>query len=196
VSPIIAADAAFGVLLFVVFLHESLSANAVAAVIITIVGVVLASFDPRGLARRRGGTGTGIPFAFVSLVFFTLGLFAAGAYSKRFGWFLPTFTSRVGTMAVILSWLAVSRAKGLDAKVPARPLAMAGLIGAADLGGFALFTRGSELGLASIVTAASATFPLIPIVGGMVLFHERPAASQLVGAGLVIAGLVVLGLAS
>jgi drug/metabolite transporter (DMT)-like permease len=194
VSPIIAADAAFAVVLFVVALHETLTAPQATAISITIAGVVFASFDPRRIPRDERQGPSGIPYAFVSVVFFSLGLFAAGYYARSFGWFLPAFTSRIGTMGVLVTWLAITRGRDLHARPPGRYLALAVAIGVADLGGLLLFTRGVELGLASIVTAASATFPLIPIAGGLLLFHERPAATQLAGVGLVIAGLVALGL--
>lgn len=194
VSPIIAADAAFGVLLFVVFLHETLSGIQAAAICITILGVVFASFDPRRIPRDERDGPSGIPYAFVSVVFFSLGLFAAGYYAKRVGWFLPAFTSRIGTMAVLVVWLAVTRGRDLRARVPGRFLVLAMAIGVADLGGFLLFTRGVQVGMAAIVTAASATFPLIPIAGGLLVFEERPAPTQLAGVALVIGGLVILGL--
>jgi len=59
-----------------------------------------------------------------------------------------------------------------------------------DLVGSAAFTRGRQLGLVSIVIAVSATFPVLPTAGGMFAFGERHAPTQVVGAGLVIAGLI------
>jgi drug/metabolite transporter (DMT)-like permease len=44
------------------------------------------------------------------------------------------------------------------------------------------------------VAAVSATFPLIPFVGGLVLLRERPAFSQAIGVFAVVGGLVLLGL--
>ena len=67
------------------------------------------------------------------------------------------------------------------------------LVGAIDVLGGAAYARGTELGYVSIVSAASATFPLIPVVGGILLLRERPAASQLAGVVLVVGGLLLLG---
>jgi drug/metabolite transporter (DMT)-like permease len=47
--------------------------------------------------------------------------------------------------------------------------------------------------LISIVAAVSATFTLIPVAGGILLFSERPAPNQLVGLVLVVGGLATLG---
>ena len=67
-------------------------------------------------------------------------------------------------------------------------------IGIADVGGIIAYTLGTQGGNVSITTAVSASFILIPVVGGLVFFKERPAASQLVGVALVGGGLVLLGL--
>ncbi len=197
VSPIVAADSAFGVILFVVFLHETLSRGAVAAVAVTITGVILASTDLQGLARleARPPVRRGIAAALVSLVFFTIGLFAAGYYTKPYGWFIPLFASRLGTGAVLAAFLGATRARDLRGHGTLRDAGLAATIGVADLLGFATFTRGTQVTLASIVTAASATFPLIPVAGGLILFGERPAVTQAAGVAMVIGGLVLLGLA-
>jgi drug/metabolite transporter (DMT)-like permease len=195
VSPIVGADAAFSVALFVVILHETLPIGATAAIAITILGVVLASADPRLLDEEPTVTAKGIPYALISLVFFSVGLFAAGYYAKRFGWFLGMFSSRLGTMAVLLVWLAATRAADLRRRIAPRNLMLAVTVGLADLSGFVIFARGTQIASASIVTAASAAFALIPIAGGVLVFRERPAASQWIGVAVVIAGLVLLGLA-
>jgi drug/metabolite transporter (DMT)-like permease len=72
-------------------------------------------------------------------------------------------------------------------------VAGAALVGVIDVLGGAAYARGTELGYLSIVSAASATFPLIPVVGGIILLRERPAASQLTGIALVVGGLLLLG---
>ncbi len=195
VSPIVGADAAFSVALFVVVLHETLSVGATAAIAITITGVMLASADPRALAHQRSAESKGIPFALVALVFFSIGLFAAGYYARSFGWFPALLSSRLGTMAVLLTFLAATRGRDLRRSLPARNVALAVAVGLTDLAGFAVFARGTQVASASIVTAASAAFALIPIVGGVVLFRERPAPTQWVGVAIVICGLVLLGLA-
>jgi len=82
-------------------------------------------------------------------------------------------------------------ARGDGPVIPA--VAGAALVGVIDVLGGAAYARGAELGYLSIVSAASATFPLIPVVGGILLLRERPAASQLAGVALVVGGLLLLG---
>jgi drug/metabolite transporter (DMT)-like permease len=57
------------------------------------------------------------------------------------------------------------------------------------------YVRGAEFGLLSIVTAVSATYPLIPVFGGVRLFGERPSPNQYAGVAMVIAGLILLAIA-
>ena len=67
-------------------------------------------------------------------------------------------------------------------------------VGVVELLGTMVYARGAEVGLVSIVTAASATYPFIPVLGGVVLLHERLVPNQYVGVALVVAGLMLLAL--
>src|SRR5437763_1239472 len=82
--------------------------------------------------------------------------------------------SGIVTMPVFVAFLVGRRAPGRRVPGPPRVGVLAVAVGVLDLLGFAAFTRGTEVGLASIVTAASATFPLIPVAGGVLLMGERP----------------------
>ena len=63
-----------------------------------------------------------------------------------------------------------------------------------DLDQTRALARGSQLGLVSIVSAVSATFPLVVIAGGVILLRERPTGVQWAGVVCTITGLVLLGL--
>jgi drug/metabolite transporter (DMT)-like permease len=73
-------------------------------------------------------------------------------------------------------------------------LGVSAAAGLADIAGVAMYSFGAEVGQISIVTAASATFVLFPIVGGVALFGERPGPTQYAGIALVVGGLLLLGL--
>jgi drug/metabolite transporter (DMT)-like permease len=98
-------------------------------------------------------------------------------------------------LAALVLWLR-SRAAG-EARDPVSPsmLRLAVLVGVMELVGTIAYARGAEVGLISIVTAASATYPLIPVFGGVVLLHERPVPTQYLGIAMVIGGLILLGVA-
>ena len=200
VSPVLASYAVVPVLLSVVLLGETLPGWEVAGVVVTIAGVVLTSTDPKAL---RAGTRTkpaGLPWAIASTLLFGVATYVMGWAAKEAG-FLPslwfgrlTMTSVVLIAALVL-WVW-SRSTG-EVRDPVAPsmLRLAVLVGVMELVGTIAYARGAEVGLVSIVTAASATYPLIPVLGGVVLLHERPVPTQYLGIAMVIGGLLLLGVA-
>jgi drug/metabolite transporter (DMT)-like permease len=193
ISPIVAAYAAVTVALAMILLGESLAGIVLAGAIVTIVGVVLTSTDLRALVSgRRGGRSAGVPFAIASMVMFGVASYILGRSSQEIGWMQATAISRAASTLVILA-TAIARRLSLTG-APRKVVGLAALVGLGDIAGVALYTRGVEAGFISIVAAASATFTLIPVAGGILFFKERPAATQAVGVALVVAGLLLLGL--
>lgn len=200
VSPVLASYAVVPVLLSVVLLGETLGGWEVAGVVVTIVGVVLTSTDPKAL---RAGTRTkpaGLPWAIASTLLFGVATYVMGWAAKEAGflpslWFGRLTMTGVVLIAALVLWVR-SRSIG-EARDPVTPsmLRLAVLVGVMELVGTIAYARGAEVGLVSIVTAASATYPLIPVLGGVVLLHERPVPTQYLGIGMVIGGLLLLGVA-
>src|SRR4029453_13276279 len=93
-------------------------------------------------------------------------------------WFGRLTMMTVFMLAALLLWLR-SRSAG-QAREPVAPskLRLAVMVGVVELVGTIAYARGAEVGLVSIVTAASATYPLIPVLGGVVLLHVCPAPSN------------------
>jgi drug/metabolite transporter (DMT)-like permease len=197
VSPIASAFAAVTVLLAVVVLGESLGPILLSGVVLTIVGVVLASTDLRRFEVEAKRHRRGLPYAFAAMVGFGVAAFVSGSLAKNYGWLPPVALSRVGSVILITAvTLAMrGRERGGMRRISPRNLGIAAAAGVTDIIGVVAYSRGSELGLISIVAAVSATFTLIPVAGGILLFSERPAPNQLVGLVLVIGGLVTLGAA-
>jgi drug/metabolite transporter (DMT)-like permease len=198
VSPIGSAFASVTVVLAVIFLGEALSGILVLAVASTIVGVILASTDLRAFELEAKRHRRGLPYALAAMVGFGVAAFASGSLAKDYGWLAPITFSRIGSLLLIT--IAVSATRGGPETGDRRPslasVAMACVVGIADIAGIAAYARGSELGLVAIVAAVSATFTLIPVAGGIALLGERPAPNQLVGLALVIGGLGLIGAAS
>ena len=200
VSPVLASYAVVPVLLSVVLLGETLGAWEVAGVFVTIAGVVLTSTDPKAL---RAGTRTkpaGLPWAIASTLLFGVATYVMGWAAKEAGflpslWFGRLTMTGVVLVAALVLWVR-SRSTG-EARDPVAPsmLRLAVLVGVMELVGTIAYARGAEVGLVSIVTAASATYPLIPVLGGVVLLHERPVPTQYLGIAMVIGGLLLLGVA-
>lgn len=199
VSPILASYAVVPVLLSVVLLGESLGGLEVAGVAVTIAGAMLTSADLRDLRAENRKRFEGLPWAIVSTVLFGVATYVVGWASKEAG-FLPTlWFERVSMMAVyllaaVIVWLR-SRGRATAATPVRSALGLAALVGVVELLGTLAYARGAEVGLVSIVTAASATYPLVPVFGGVVLLEERPAPNQYLGVAMVVGGLVLLGVA-
>lgn len=190
VSPIVSSFGAIAVVLALVILKEALPGLMLAGAAATLCGVVLATLDPRRLRPERQAGG--IPFALATAGCFGLAAFLLGRGAQTVGWLVTLGVSRLATITVLAvpAIVARNRFRGMDR----RALPAAALIGLADLLGVALYSRGAEIGLVSVVAATSATFTLIPVVGGVVAFRERPAASQWLGIAMVVGGLVLLGI--
>jgi drug/metabolite transporter (DMT)-like permease len=197
VSPIASAFAAVTVLLAVVVLDESLGPILLSGVVLTIVGVVLASTDLRRFEVEAKRHRRGLPYAFAAMVGFGVAAFASGSLAKDYGWLPPVALSRVGSVILITAVTLAMRGREREGmrRISPRNLGIAAAAGVTDIIGVVAYSRGSELGLISIVAAVSATFTLIPVAGGILLFSERPAPNQLVGLVLVIGGLATLGAA-
>jgi drug/metabolite transporter (DMT)-like permease len=200
VSPVLASYAVVPVLLSVVLLGETLGGWEVVGVVVTIAGAALTSTDPKAL---RAGTRTrpaGLPWAIVSTLLFGVATYVMGWAAKEAGflpslWFGRLTMTSVFLVAAYAIWFR-SRSTG-RARDPVAPsmFRLAVLVGVMELVGTIAYARGAEVGLVSIVTAASATYPLIPVLGGVVLLHERPVTTQYLGIAMVIGGLLLLGLA-
>ena len=191
VGPIVAAHSAVVVVLAVVFLGERISQGQVVAIGAIVAGVVMASVDMNAIRSGRTVIGLGVVLAIVVSIAAGFWQFAIAAFSKEIGWFAPVFLTRlfmVGMLAPVVTmrrewpWRALNRRLAV------------GVVSVAALETLALlaFTRGSEIGVVSIVAAASTAYPVIPIIGGIVLFKERLSAIQF--AGLFIVSLGMLGL--
>jgi uncharacterized membrane protein len=121
-----------------------------------------------------------------------VGGFLLGRYTREFGWLVPVVVARVGAMVVLLGLLATPLRRAAVSQ-RGRGVAWAVGTGLADAAGVAFFARGDQVGLVSITAAASSAYPIIPLVGGLVLLHERLARRQACGAALIMAGPVLLG---
>ena len=54
---------------------------------------------------------------------------------------------------------------------------------------------GTNIAPISIVAASFSVYPIIPVIGGLVVFRERLVPRQAMGVATALGGLVVLGLA-
>jgi drug/metabolite transporter (DMT)-like permease len=188
--------------LSVVLLHERLTAAAVAGIAATVVGVMLAvtrrEASPPPAAPEEGTLGApaiGAVFGLVAALCYGVGGFMIGRYSISLGWLVPVVVARCGAMVLLLVLLGTPL-RGPAVARPGPGVAWALAAGLADAAGVAFFARGDQVGLVSVTAAVSSAYPVIPLIGGLLLFRERLQRQQAGGAVLILAGLVLLGLGS
>ena len=196
VSPLLASYAVIPVLLAVLFLDETLGSVEIAGAAVTIGGAVVTSADVRSLRTGTRVPAAALPWALASTVLFGTAAYAVAWSAKRVGWLTSLWLVRTSTalLFVIAAVVAIAVMRpALRGTLSSRAVALCALLGLADLTGTISYSRGSEVGLVSIVTAVSATYPLIPVFGGIALLDERPAINHYIGVAMVIAGLLLLG---
>ena len=209
VSPILASYAVVPVLLSVVLLGESLGGVQVLGVAVTIAGAMLTSTDVREIRSQTRRRIEGLRWAIVSTLLFGVATYIMGWASKEAGflpslWFGRLSMMTVFLVAALIVWLR-SRDPGGRPRAPSQgpqagvrvrsAVGLAVAVGVVELVGTIAYARGAEVGLVSIVTAASATYPLVPVFGGVLVLEERPAPNQYLGVAMVVGGLVLLGVA-
>jgi uncharacterized membrane protein len=64
----------------------------------------------------------------------------------------------------------------------------------AGIGGLALFAAYRSGGNTSVITAATALYPLITVVLAIVVLHERLSWLQVVGLGFAVAAIIIFSL--
>ena len=193
VGPIVAAHSPVVVVLAVIFLGERISEWQIAAIVAVVFGVVMASIDVSSLRSGRKVIGLGVGLAIGVSIAAGFWQFAIAAVSKEMGWFAPVFLTRVFMVCILIPVVVIRREQpwvGLNRKLTAAIV----LVAALETLSLLAFTRGSEIGIISIVAAASTAYPVIPIIGGIVLFKERLGPIQFVGLFVVSLGLLGLTL--
>ena len=179
------------VLMSVVFLGERLSVWQSVSIAATIGGVILLSVDLRSLRSGQKILGLGIALALFASVAAGVWQYSIGAMSRDLGWFLPLYVSRMFLFSMLVPIAAWRRSWPWQKMT--WPLAAAVVVvGVMESGALFAFSRGAEIGLISIVGAASTVYPIFPILGGVYLYKERLARNQLIGLFIVVVGLVGL----
>jgi drug/metabolite transporter (DMT)-like permease len=185
--------------LSVLLLHERLTAAAVAGIVATVIGIVLAvtrrETGPPTAAAGGRAPAIGVVFGLVAALCYGVGGFMIGRYSISLGWLVPVVVARCGAMVLLLVLLGTPL-RGPAVARPGPGVAWALAAGLADAAGVAFFARGDQVGLVSVTAAVSSAYPVIPLIGGLLLFRERLQRQQAGGAVLILAGLVLLGLGS
>jgi drug/metabolite transporter (DMT)-like permease len=193
VSPIVSAYAAVSVVLAVIVLGESLGPAQIAAIVVVMLGVMLASADLRQIHAIERRQALGLVLALVTVVAIGALVFGNAYYAIELGWLVPIFLTRAYTTLFLLGLSLRDQSWRLPVRSP-RAIVLVATIAVVDTGGYVAFNIGAERADTSIVSAASAPYALIPILGGVLFLGERPAPIQWLGVAAVIGGVVLLGI--
>lgn len=226
VSAISACYGGVIAVLSVVLLREQLTVTATVGIVATVVGVMAAvmrrastsipaapaSMDPAdGVSAPVTAVPTepapatapamvaapaiGAAFGLAAALCYGVGGFMIGRYTRSLGWLVPVVVARGGAMVLLLGLLATPlRGPAGTRLVPGLAWALAA--GVFDAAGLIFFARGGQVGLVAVTAAVSSAYPVIPLVGGLLIFRERLLPQQIGGAILILAGLILLGLGS
>lgn len=152
-----------------------------------IVGVVPAPSRIRSLSRA------GVPLAIICALAYGVGGFMLGKYSARAGWLTAALVAHGASITVMLMALPLLRRK-MAWRGTASGVAWAAAAGLTDAVGLLAFSKGGQAGQVAVTAAVSSVYPVIPLVGGVLLFGEHLTRRQLAGVVGIIAGLVLIGL--
>ncbi len=193
VAPIVSGEGAVVILLAVLLAGERLTIGQSLGASAAVGGVVLASVDLRRLNGGRRLIGKGAAFATFTMVMFGVAVYMIARLSQDVGWFLPLYVSHLFHLGIATPAVAVRR------QLPWRGLTLGLIIltaiaGMLEIGGFFVFFRGTEVGIIAIVTAALTVYPIVPIMGGVLVFRERLSPNQMIGVASVLGGLLLLSL--
>jgi drug/metabolite transporter (DMT)-like permease len=195
VSPIVSAYAAVTVVCAVVIGGERLAGGETAAIVVVILGVLLASSDLAQMRHLERIALLGILLALLTAVVIGAFVYGVAYFSEEYGWLVPIFLARGFTTLLLVLVSLRGREWRFDDRSP-RLLATIVGIAVVDTLGYVAFNFGVRHEDTSVVATAAAPYAVVPIVAGVFLLHERPRATQWAGIALVIAGLVLLGLVS
>jgi drug/metabolite transporter (DMT)-like permease len=195
VSPVVSGYAAVTVVLAVIILGERLSSGTLVAVVVAMIGVLLASTDLGQIRGSERVATLGIALAVITMILIGAYLFWIAYYTEELGWLAPILLGRASSTVFLLGvalrggqWRFPDRSPSL--------LATIALIAVLDTGGYVFFNFGIRHADTSVVATASAPYAVVPIVMGVLMLGERPARSQWAGVALIISGLLLLGIAA
>jgi drug/metabolite transporter (DMT)-like permease len=150
------------------------------------VGVAPAPSRIRELSRA------GVPLAIVAALSYGVGGFALGKYSARAGWLTAALIAHGASVTVMLMALPLL-ARRTAWRGSMSGVLWAGAAGLTDAVGLLAFSQGGGAGQVAVTAAVSSVYPVIPLVGGVLLFGEHLTRRQLTGVAGIIVGLVLIG---
>tara|TARA_B100001245_G_C22783333_1_gene378171 strand:- start:20 stop:895 length:876 start_codon:yes stop_codon:yes gene_type:complete len=173
------------------FLDERLTYFQVIVITVALIGAAVTVLKPGKFNLVSSSLTAGVLLGFPATLLVGAQFFLQGAVSKQVGWFLGVYFPM---MFSILGFIPISFYKREMPwkRLTFRSFALLLLTSSLKIGAFFLFARGAELGSIGMVSVGATAYPIIPIIGGVLLFKERLIYTQLIGINLLLLSLVVL----
>jgi drug/metabolite transporter (DMT)-like permease len=201
VSPVVSTYGGLTVVLAVLLLGETPSAQQVMGVAVATSGVVLASITFGGGLRGARPVSRGVAYAVVALVAFAALTVVLSGPIRAAGWLPVLLLARAANAATVWLILGVLRlrapARGGSAEgrpIDRRAIGLVVLAGVLDIGAFIVFAIGLEVAETWLIGITSSFGPVVAVAAGVLLFGERPRPIQWVGLALVALSVVLIAL--
>ena len=173
------------------FLDEKLTYTQISVIGVALTGAVVTVLRTGNFNLVSSSLTAGVLLGLLATLLVGTQMFLQGAISKQVGWFFgvyfPMMLSIFGFIPVLfykreIPWHSLS----------IRVFCLLLITSSLKIGGFFLFARGAELGSIGMVSVGTTTYPVIPIIAGVLLFKERLSYTQLIGISLLLGSLAVL----
>jgi drug/metabolite transporter (DMT)-like permease len=201
VGPITAMFGTVTVLFAVLFLGERLTLAETAAVLIAATGSVLAAVELKGSGRLQI-IGLGPLAAFGAVLLGSAVTVIMQRPIRADGWVPTVMAVRIGVaVATAILLFAVTRFRpgmaGLDSPsaamtLPKRFLPLIVAIGCFDAIAFSSYAIGLAAAPAWLVGIVAATSPIVLLVGGLLVLHERLRPMQWLGVAFVFCSMALI----
>ena len=173
------------------FLDEKLTYIQAVLIGIALTGAVVTVLRSGNFSLVSSSLTVGVLLGLLATLLVGAQMFLQGAISKQIGWFPAVYFPM---MLSIFGFIPVSFYKG---EIPWHRLSFKSFIlliitSSLKIGGFFLFAKGAELGSVGMVSVGTTTYPLIPIIVGVLLFKERLTFTQIIGISLLLGSLATL----
>lgn len=189
-SPVVSAQGGVTLLLAVVLLQEHLMGFQMFFLLISFVGVMLASLNIRELVRMklREALSPGVMYALISLLCFGTLSFGLGLAARETNWLISVLWIRFCSFGVLAAFLRSDLPSTGKAGATWGYL-LAVVVGCADIGGLTILSLATASGSIGIAGMISSAYGVIPLVAGVFLLKEHPTRGQILGCLLLGAGL-------
>ncbi len=189
VSPITACSAIVPVGL-AIGAGERPAALALAGSGIALGGAILASVDERSSSER--GRSDAVILAVAAALAIGVFIYFLGRGSHGGSALSTLVGARVGSLALLLTWVLVSRP---SLRASRRLAALVVLVGLADVSANALFAIASQHGLIAVVSVLGSLFAVVTVVLAHPVLHERISRVQMIGVAVALVGVAVVAAA-